>query len=210
MLHDYLKQEDIPFRYLHFPRTDSQIYGELIARFLRGELGDINSVNPYLVALIYAGDRNDAASMIMRWLTEGFLVIVDRYVYSNIAYQCAKLTNINEQEKLKRWILDFEYNYNQIPEPDLNIFLDVPFEFTKKRLLEARSGNDREYLNGKTDIHESNMEFQMEVRNIYIRLSQTEKQLQLIDCSDHENILPPEKVFKKIINKLVEYQVVKI
>ena len=57
----HFEENDIPYRYVHFPRTDSRVYGELIARFLRGDFGSLNSVDPYLVALLYAGDRKDAS-----------------------------------------------------------------------------------------------------------------------------------------------------
>src|SRR6056297_2696243 len=80
-LTSYFEDHQIPCQYIHFPRTDAPIYGDLIARFLRGELGDIESVNPYLVALIYAGDRNDAKNMLKQWIEQGYRVIVDRYVY---------------------------------------------------------------------------------------------------------------------------------
>ena len=40
--------------------------------------------------MLYAGDRKDAAPMIEAWLEEKYYVILDRYTYSNIAYQCAK------------------------------------------------------------------------------------------------------------------------
>ena len=130
LMRNYLEERKIKYEYLHFPRTDSPVYGELIARFLRGELGDINTVNPYLIALIYAGDRNDAKELIHEWLRNGYFVLLDRYVISNIAFQCAKLHDENDRIRLKEWILNFEYNYNKLPVPDLNIFLDVPFEFT--------------------------------------------------------------------------------
>ena len=68
LLQDYLGNNKIGFRYLHFPRTDTPYYGTLIARFLRGEFGDIHSVNPYLVALIYGGDRADASKKIQSWI----------------------------------------------------------------------------------------------------------------------------------------------
>jgi hypothetical protein len=87
---EFLGRQRVRFKYIHFPRTDSPVYGDLIARFLRGDLGDLKSVNPYLVALIYAGDRYDARIQISEWLNEGFLVVADRYVYSNVAFQCAK------------------------------------------------------------------------------------------------------------------------
>ncbi|WP_462376697.1 nucleoside/nucleotide kinase family protein, partial [Rikenella microfusus] len=95
--------------YLHFPRFDAPVYGDLVARFLRGELGALDEVNPYLVALIYAGDRQQAAPLIRSWQADGKAVIVDRYVYSNIAYQCAKLPPeilSGERNALKHWILD--------------------------------------------------------------------------------------------------------
>ena len=99
-LKKYLKEHKIDFEYLHFPRTDSKIFGELVAKFLRGELGDLDTVNPYLIALIYAGDRNDAKRMIQNWLNEEKLVLVDRYVYSSIAFRCDKLTDESELKKL--------------------------------------------------------------------------------------------------------------
>ena len=89
-MREALATRGIESEYLHFPRFDAPIYGDLIARFLRGELGALEQVNPYLVALLYAGDRAEAAPMIRGWLSEGKAVIVDRYVYSNVGYQCAK------------------------------------------------------------------------------------------------------------------------
>ena len=58
LLQNYLKSKGVNYEYLHYPQTDSPVYGDLIARFLRGELGEINAVNPYLVALIYADRKS--------------------------------------------------------------------------------------------------------------------------------------------------------
>ena len=41
LLKNYLEDKDIKFEYLHFPRLEEGIYGKLIARFLRGEMGNI-------------------------------------------------------------------------------------------------------------------------------------------------------------------------
>lgn len=203
MLRNYLEQNQINYEYLHFPRTDSKIYGDLVARFLRGELGDINTVNPYLIALIYAGDRNDAKELINNWLSEDKLVIVDRYVYSNIAFQCAKLTDQNEKEKLSEWIKDLEYNYFKIPKPALNIFLNVPFEFTKKNLTKERNGDDRDYLNGKEDIHEKDIDFQDKVRNVYLHEVKKDQNLKIINCAnDTGEMAEAHEVFSKVINLL--------
>ena len=118
-LRQLLASRGIESEYVHFPRFDSPVFGELIARFLRGELGSVESVDPYIVALLFAGDRADMAPQIRAWQAEGKVVIVDRYVYSNIGYQCAKLATEEQRAKLKQWILDTEYGYYNIPRPDL-------------------------------------------------------------------------------------------
>lgn len=141
-------QEGVESHFLHFPRFDAPVYGELIARFLRGELGAVDKVDPYLVALLFAGDRADAAAQLRCWLDAGHAVVLDRYVYSNVGFQCAKLPAGDRQEELRRWILDLEFGYYGIPRPDVSLFLDVPFAFTEKKLSEVREGDDREYLKG--------------------------------------------------------------
>jgi len=198
LLKDYLNHKGYSCEYLHFPRTDEPFFGELIARFLRGEFGSLNEVNPYLVAMLYAGDRKDSASLLKRWIKEGKIVLLDRYTYSNIAYQCAKLDSAEEQDKLMKWILSLEFTHFAIPRPDLNIFLDVPLTFTEQKLKGIRTGDDRSYLNGTRDIHEESLDFQKKVREIYLKVSLTDNSLEVIDCSINGKMLAPLKIFNKI------------
>jgi dTMP kinase len=199
----HLEDEGIPYRFVHFPRTDSPVYGELIARFLRGDFGNLNAVDPYLVALLYAGDRKDASLLIREWLNQGYLVLLDRYVYSNIAFQCAKLPNREMQEILKNWILDLEYNYNDIPRPDLNILLDVPFSFTQKKLSGTREGSERFYLQGLRDIHEEDLGFQKRVREMYLWQAQTCSDLKIINCVDAQGEMhTTDTIFAQILKQL--------
>jgi dTMP kinase len=203
LIKNYLEQKNIQTKFLHFPRTDSPYYGDMIARFLRGEFGNLDNVNPYIVALMYAGDRKDASETICKWLSENNVVIADRYVYSNIAYQCAKLHSTEDKIKLRNWILNFEFKYHKIPQPTINLFLDVPFIFTKNKLTQARTGQEREYLQGVHDIHEENLSFQEQVRQEYLNLCQTEKSFIKIDCNnDAFEMLPPELIFNKIKQQL--------
>lgn len=200
LLKDFFTKKGYSCEYIHFPRTETPFFGELIARFLRGEFGSLNDVDPYLVAMLYAGDRKDASTMISAWLREGKIVLLDRYTYSNIAYQCAKLHDASSQEKLMQWILSLEFKHFAIPEPDLNIFLDVPITFTEKNLTRTRSGDDRNYLNGTRDIHEESMIFQKKVRDIYLRVSESDSRLAVIDCSNSNGaMLSPSEIFDLII-----------
>lgn len=203
LLAEYLSQKGIKNEYLHFPRMDSPFFGEMIARFLRGELGNVNQVDPYVVALLYACDRMDASKIIQQWLSEGKAVILDRYVYSNVGFQCAKISDVAEQDRLRKWIIDLEYDYYKIPYPDLNLFLDVPFQFTKARLTEVRIGDDREYLKGKEDIHEKDLSFQERVRQVYLRQEQADPNFKIVKCyNDDLTIKKPEEIFKLIADQL--------
>lgn len=185
--------------YLHFPRYTAPIYGDLIAKFLRGDFGAIDQVHPQLVALLFAEDRRDAASLIRSWMNQGHVVILDRYVYSNIAFQCAKLPEPEEAVALRSWILDLEYGSYGIPRPTLNLFLDVPIEFVDAKLRQSRKGGDRRYLEGKSDIHEADIAFQIKVRDLYREQCRLDDTFLRIDCSDPDgHMLPAADIFLRI------------
>ncbi|MCK9254804.1 MAG: dTMP kinase [Bacteroidales bacterium] len=203
LLKEYFKNINKKTEFIHFPTTDSPIYGDLISKFLRGEFGGIKDVNPYLVALLFAGDRHNLKSKIKAWLDAGKIVINDRYVYSNIGFQCAKMQNQKQADELFDWIFNLEFNYFNIPKPDLSIFLDVPFSFTKNKLKQAREGKDREYLKGKIDIHEEDLNFQKLVRETYLKAIEKDENLIRIDCADKkEQILSPNCISKLIIKEI--------
>ena len=209
LLTDFFSRRGHICEYLHFPRTEAPYFGEMIARFLRGEFGSLNDVDPYIVAMLYAGDRKDASDMIREWLKEGKIVLLDRYTYSNIAYQCAKLHDLSEQNKLMKWILSLEFEHFGIPRPDLNIFLDVPSAFTEMKLSNSRSGNDRTYLNGTTDIHEESLLFQKSVRAVYLKVALEDERLAVVDCSDGKgSMMSPEKIFDLITKIITERDII--
>lgn len=209
LIRAHFEDVGLKYKYLHFPRTESPVFGELVSMFLRGEFGNNEQVSPYLVAILYAGDRHNASSEIRKWLSEGYYVLLDRYVNSNVAFQCAKISSAEEKAKLREWILNAEYNYFGIPRPDVNLFLDVPFEFTEKRLLMNRTGDDREYLKGAKDVHEENLDFQKSVRQEYLALLKTDPASELIDCSLlGDSILPASEIHKKVIAALKRRNVV--
>ncbi|MEE3406220.1 MAG: thymidylate kinase [Candidatus Cryptobacteroides sp.] len=199
LLRKYLESVSGELEYIHFPRYDSPVYGDLISRFLRGDFGSINAVHPQLVALLYAEDRHGAAPELRKSLQEGRPILLDRYVYSNIAYQCAKIDDPNEREALRKWIDDTEYGDFGLPRPDLNLFLDVPIGFVEKKLTADRKGENREYLAGSRDIHEADINFQKKVRDVYMRQCEVDPKFERIDCSGPDGtMLPPDKIFAKI------------
>ena len=195
----YLSETLGDYDYIHFPRYDAPVYGDLISRYLRGSFGSLDSVHPQLVALLFAEDRHGAAGQIRSSLESGRTVLLDRYVYSNIAYQCAKLSCCDERAALRDWIINTEYGEFNLPKPDLNIFLDVPICFVRESLSGHRRGSDREYLEGGEDIHEADLDFQSRVRDMYRAQAELDSDFITLDCSDEFGaMLPPDDIFQKI------------
>lgn len=202
-LRQYLESSGKPLTYIHFPRYDAPVYGDLIGKFLRGGFGSIDAVHPQLVALLYAEDRRTAVPQMLEAVRDGGILLLDRYVYSNIAYQCAKIEDESEREELRKWIRDTEYGDFGLPVPDLNIFLDVPIGFVEKKLESPRLGGDRDYLAGQSDIHEADIEFQKKVRQVYLRQCEEDPNFIRIDCGDREGrMLPPDVIFSSIISAI--------
>ena len=198
-LREYLTQRCGSLEYIHFPRYEAPVYGDLITRFLKGEFGSIEAVHPQLVALLFAEDRHGAAPAMRQALKEGKTVLLDRYVYSNIAYQCAKLKDMQERGKLRDWIFNTEYGNFELPQPDLNLFLDVPIGFVEQSLTHQREGQDRNYLAGAQDIHEASIAFQKAVRDMYVAETARDPKFRRIDCSGAQGeMLPPDAIFDKV------------
>ncbi len=193
LLRQYLDKENIKSAFIHYPRLDSRPYGDLIARFLRGELGPVEKVDPYMISILFAGDRKDNDAKLRQMIAEQYFVICDRYLYSNIAFQCAKLTQQDEKNELKQWIYEFEYDYFQIMKPSLSVYLHLPFHFIENNLSKKRAGEDRSYLEGKSDIHESDLVLQKNVHREYEALISQEKDIVSIDCFSGLIVFPATK-----------------
>ena len=135
----YLEANNLKYEYFHFPMYGHNEFSEVIAKFLRGEFGGVDDVDPYFVANIYGMDRFMFLPELERAISENDVVLLDRYVFSNLAYQGAKYDGI-ESDKIKNWIHGFEFGFLKLPYPDLNIFFDVPIDVVKERLEAKREG----------------------------------------------------------------------
>jgi dTMP kinase len=203
LLNQYFNNQGITTHYIHFPMLNKGVNGTLIAEFLRGEFGTLENVHPKLVALLFANDRKEHIALINNWLADGHVVLADRYVNSNIAFQGAKTKDIHEKEALKNWILDYEFNYNQLPKPDISIFLNVPLASVKKSLDNIREGEDRDYLKGKEDIHENDFSFQEKVYQEYKNMVLEQENFFEIICKDeNDNFLDKQTINQLIIKYL--------
>ena len=63
---------------------------------------------------------------------------------------------------------------------------------------------------GSIDIHESSLDFQRRVREVYIDVAAGDQSLQVINCYNSENkMLKPEDIFRLIMDKLKEKSILR-
>src|SRR6185437_6016509 len=181
LLKDFFKKESIPFKTIDFPRYES-FFGAMIARFLRGEFGPLDQVNPYIISVIYALDRKDAKEEIEKWLEEGFVVISNRYATSNMAHQAGRLSQDKRSDYVK-WDEELEYKINNIPREDIVIFLDMPVKESKK--LMKNKNRVQVYRQGKKkDMVEKDETYLKNSEQTYRWLSQQFEHWVKVECVD--------------------------
>src|ERR1700758_4432421 len=84
---------------ISFPRYESS-FGKLVARYLNGEFGALQTADPHFSALLYAGDRFEGRTELVDALAAGKTIVADRYVGSNLAHQTARVAPQRREEFL--------------------------------------------------------------------------------------------------------------
>lgn len=186
LLKKFLASQGVPWEAISFPRYEDNLYAKLVRRYLEGEFGSINEVNPYLMALAYAGDRVLAKPLIESWLQSGKLVIVNRYVSASKAHLTANLAE-DQREQFMQWVDQLEYETNRIPKEDFTILLNMDPKMGQKNV----SG-------GQPDIHEDSLKHLEQAGKIYLELAQVEDNWLVVNCMEDDRMRPKEDIHKDL------------
>ena len=161
-----------------FPQYDSW-FGKMVGQFLNGDLGSLESVDPHFTALLYAGDRFEAKSKLEAALNNGQIVLVDRYVGSNLAHQTARVPP-DKRAEFRNWIEHLEYGIYGLPREDLILYLRVPPSEAQK-LVGQKS--KRNYTTAKQDILEASLRHLEQAADMYDLLARKAPWV-TIECFD--------------------------
>lgn len=169
MLKKRLVAEGFSFEFFHFPQYE-RFFGSLVGKYLKGEFGKKEEIPIEIVILLYAIDRYDVKPLIEKFLEEGKIVIMDRYLQSSLVYQ-----SVFFEGKKKKEILEWNKIVNsKLPQADAFFYLNMPRE-ASEQLVSSR-GNVK-------DIHESDSAFLDNVRKTYLELAKSEKNWHVISCA---------------------------
>uniref|UniRef100_A0A060THF9 Thymidylate kinase n=1 Tax=Blastobotrys adeninivorans TaxID=409370 RepID=A0A060THF9_BLAAD len=117
-----------------------------IGKMINDYLTNSSDLSDEAIHLLFSANRWEAKKTIEDLIYSGRNVVVDRYVYSGVAFSAAKLANLNLE-----WCLNPDKG---LPYPDVTIFLDVSEEVAKQR-------------GGYGEERYEKLEFQRKVRHIF-------------------------------------------
>jgi len=154
------------------------------------------NVDPKVASLYYTADRIYNIEKINLLLENGRHVILDRYIYSNMAHQGGKLEDAKEREKMYDWLDKLEFELANLPKPDISIFLHMPTEKSK----DLRKNREE-----SLDKHEKDNEYLKKSENAYIEVAKRYN-MHTIECVSDNRIKTIDEisddVYNYIINKL--------
>jgi len=204
LLVNCLKNKGLPVKYFDFPRYYTSFHGKIVGRFLAGEFGKLNEVNPYLASLAYALDRASLKEEMDEWLGKGGLIISNRYVTSSMAHQAARLPLQKRRQEFIAWLDELEYKVHKIPREDLVIYLYVPW---KIGLQLSKKKKERGYVKG-LDIAEISIEHRQKVEKMYLWLAKHKKNWLQINCCRDSKMRSREDIHQEILKVLKEKRII--
>ncbi|MGL4523974.1 MAG: deoxynucleoside kinase [Spirochaetia bacterium] len=192
----YFKKQGRDCEFLHFPRIDTPPFGPLIQQYLQGTFGPLKDIHPYLSASLYASDQYLAFRDILDH-TEQKILFLDRYYYSNLAYQSARLPK-EEQATFMQWLEEVIDSFH-LPEPDLALYLHGSSQKFRRENLKKRSTQD---------LHEIDQDYQYTVHKKYLEICKIQwKNLHAYDCTGHNSEVKDIQSIHNDLIKLLEKKI---
>ena len=126
-----LGMKAISFGFPNYASPTGKIIGEAyLGKHSESYFGEgIENVDPKISSLYYAADRAYNIDIINKHLEAGYIVVLNRYVESNMAFQGAKIKDIKSRNMMYEWLDNLEFVLLDLPRPDLVLFLYLPYEY---------------------------------------------------------------------------------
>ena len=193
LLTDALNADGRRAALLSFPRYSETFFGARIGDFLNGRFGSLGGVDPFLASLLFAGDRLESKPVLLAALAEHDVVVLDRYVASNVAHQGAKRDGA-ERAELARRIEHVEFTLNALPRPDVTVWLDLPVPLAS-RLIAAKAARD--YTDRAADLQEENTAYLARVAAVYAELARGDGWVR-VACAEGDAVRSVEAIAAEV------------
>lgn len=152
------------------------------------------NVDPMVASLYFAADRKYNIDALIKLLNEGYNIILDRYIDSNMAHQAGKIFDKEKRYNLYKWLEELEYNLLSLPKPDYTLFLHLPWEYSKKAL---------EHRTEEKDEHEASIEHLKNAELAYLELAKLHDYI-TIECVRDDSIRKTREELNDLIYEKVK------
>ena len=188
-----------------FPNKTGTPIGKLIGNFLSSKYG---AVSPEFLSLAFAIDRFVSKDKILEDLNSGKIVLCDRFVLSNIAFQTSKLENLEDKKNLEQLLNWLEYEVFNLSKPDIEIIITAPKEHYSNGYHLVRSKDKtRDYVTDENaDIHEKDSSLQLNVNRYFRSLSSNESRILINAYNTDGSRREVDEIHKRIlkfVNKIL-------
>ena len=201
LLSKRLKKEGFKVKSIHFPHYENFI-GGFIGHCLTEQYYNFINVHPKIASLLYAADRWESGEKIKKYLKDGYIVVLDRYVSANQIHQGGKIANAKKRASFIKWLDELEYDVFKIPRPDITLYLSLPLPLVEVLIKERNKKAVRAYAGNKKDVHEVDLEFKKNSIKSAVWLSNFLKNFIKIECSKNGEILSREQIHEMVYEKV--------
>lgn len=199
LLVDYLSTHNIPYETMDFPRYGKSFFGDLAGRMLAGDFGPAEAIAPELGVLPFACDRWLLKHDLATWLSDGKIVVSNRYTASSAVYHAAKLPR-EKQYAFIDWVYKLEQEVIGLPPEDVAVYFHVPVSVSQQ-LIEKKGARD--YLGDKKkDIYEEDTRVQENVERLYLDLAVNRNSWKTIECVADGVMRTPEEIRNDVLDVL--------
>ncbi|MFA6301011.1 MAG: dTMP kinase [Candidatus Paceibacterota bacterium] len=202
LLIKHLRKEGKKVKIMDFPRYQDNFFGKFIGHCLSEQYYNWTRIHPKIASIVYAADRFESKEKIEKWLKEGYIVILDRYISSNQIHQGGKIANVKKREAFMKWLAEMEYKVFKIPVPDLTIYLSLPIDLVMKLIKERNKKVGRAYLKGKKDAHEKDKKFMANSIKSALWLARTQRGWVKVDCAKNGAMKTRKDIHEEVYKKI--------
>lgn len=153
------------------------------------------SVDPKISSLYYTADRGYNTPYVNEMLETGTNIILDRYVYSNMAHQGGKLDTEALRREMYEWLYKLEFGMMNLPESDVKLFLHMPTDYAM--LLKAGRKEAADEHESDPNHLKSAERAYIEVANIY-GFDTIECTRQQEEIATFDNIKTPDEISEEV------------
>jgi len=194
---EYFEAQGKTVARVSFPRYGKTLGGKLLEEVLKSErapLYDFSKTDPIIGSALYAIDRFESKAYIEELISTHDVVIFDRYVESNLLHQGGKYTTDEERIAFAKFLFNLEYGTYGLPNPQLTVYLMLPFEVTM-----SRASSRAEKTGGKVDHVERDTNYVKQGHDAGIFYAK-HFGWRLVECVDGERELTAQEVHLKVLD----------